>query len=55
MPRQRQRTKQSLSLRDRLNAFTEDARQKARRPLGPERDHLLAKARQADTACYVED
>lgn len=47
----RRRFKQSTSLRDRLTAWAEAVRQQAAGlPPGPERDALLKKAGQADTA-----
>jgi hypothetical protein len=52
----RRRFKQSVSLKDRLAAFAEEARGKAAElPAGSERDELLKKARQADTAAHVHD
>jgi len=53
---QRRRFKQTSSLKDRLASFAEAARQKALqlRP-GPEKDALLKKVRQADTAARLED
>ena len=48
--------KQSTSLRDRLTAWAEAVRQQAAAlPPGPERDALLKKASQADTAFYLDD
>jgi hypothetical protein len=49
------RAKQTASLKDRLAAFAEDARGRASqlRP-GPEREDLLKKARQADTAARLD-
>jgi hypothetical protein len=53
--RRRRRVKQSVPLKDRLAAFAEEARAKASSlPPGAERDELLKKARQADTAYHVE-
>jgi hypothetical protein len=53
---ERRRAKQTASLKDRLAVFAEDARGKASQ-LGPgaERDDLLKKARQADTAAHLAD
>jgi hypothetical protein len=52
----RRRFKQILSLQDRLNAWANKVRQRAKElPPGPERDGLLKKARQADTASHLED
>jgi hypothetical protein len=47
--------KHQLSLQDRLNAWSDEVRkQAARLPRGPEREVLLAKARQADAASHLE-
>ncbi len=44
------------SLKDRLASFAKDAREKASRlPPGPEREQMLRKARQADTAAHLDD
>ena len=52
----RRRFKQTESLQDRLAAFARDARdQAAVLPNGAERDHLLRRARQADTASHIDD
>ena len=52
----RRRFKQSQSLRDRLAMFAKDARASADRlPPGPAKDDLLRKARQADTACNIDE
>ena len=52
---ERRRFKQTIPLKDRLTAFAEDARQKATElPPGPERDEMLKKARQADTASHLD-
>jgi hypothetical protein len=52
----RRRFKHTVSLNDRLSAFAGDARdQAALLPAGPERDALMKKARQADTASHLED
>jgi hypothetical protein len=53
---QRRRFKQTVSLKDRLASFAEEIREKASqlRP-GPERDALLKRARQADTASYIDE
>jgi hypothetical protein len=52
---ERRRAKQQPSLKDRLAVFAEEARSKASqlRP-GPEREDLLKKARQADTAAHLD-
>lgn len=47
---------QTISLRDRLAGFAEDVRKEAERlPPGEDRNDLLAKARQADTASDLHD
>jgi hypothetical protein len=52
----RRRYKQSMPLKDRLAAFAEDMRQRAARlKPGSEQDEYLRKARQADTACHLDD
>src|ERR1700761_5892719 len=52
----RRRFKQTLSLQDRLQAFAGDVRAKAEAlPPGTERDGLLEKARQADTASHLNE
>ena len=51
----RRRFKQTTSLKDRLTAFAEEARARARSVNGPERDDLLKKARRADTAAHIND
>ena len=51
----RRRFKQTTSLKDRLLAFAEEAREKATSLTGIERDDLLRKARQADTAAHIND
>ena len=44
------------SLKDRLVSFAKDAREKALLlPPGPEREQMLRKARQADTAAHLDD
>jgi hypothetical protein len=51
----RRHFKQTTSLKDRLTAFAEEARQKATElPPGPERDEMLKKVRQADTASHLD-
>jgi len=52
---ERRRFKQTISLKDRLIAFAEEAREKAMSVVGPERDELLEKARRADTAAHIDD
>ena len=52
----RRRLVRSASLKDRLEAFAEEARAKAERmPPGPERDEMLKKVRQADVAAHLDD
>ena len=53
---ERRRFKQAQSLRDRLATWADGLRQQADQlPEGPERDALLKKLRQADTAAHMED
>jgi len=55
MPKRR-RSKQQLSLQDRLAAWAQNVRKQAEElPAGPEQDALLKKARQAETASHLED
>ena len=53
---QRRRFKQQFTLQDRLSSWAEKVRQQADelRP-GPERDALLKKASQAETAAHIDD
>jgi hypothetical protein len=53
---ERRRIEQTVSLKDRLASFANEVREKALqlRP-GPERDALLKKARQADTAANLDE
>jgi hypothetical protein len=52
----RVRFKQCLSLQDRLSAWADQVREQASTlPAGPERDRLLKKARQADTAAHLDE
>ena len=52
----RRRFKQSQSLKQRLQSFAQDARARAAGlPPGIERDPLLRKAREADTASHIEE
>lgn len=56
MTLKRNRTKQTVSLRDRLAAFAQEARNKARElPAGKEREEWLRKARDAEAAAHVDD
>jgi hypothetical protein len=53
---QRRRFKHTLSLKDRLASFAKEANEKASKlPPGPERESLLKKARQAETAARVDE
>ena len=55
MQRRRQ-FKQSISFHDRLTTWANQVREQANRlPPGPERDALLKKASQADTASHLDD
>ena len=48
--------KQSISFQDRLAAFAQDARDEAAKlPPGIERDDMLRRARQADTAAHLDE
>jgi hypothetical protein len=52
----RRRFKQTESLQDRLRIFADDVRARAAAlPPGAERDALLKKARQADTASHLNE
>ena len=51
----RRRFIQTTSLKERLTAFAEEARRKAKSVVGYERDELLKKARRADTAAHIDD
>jgi hypothetical protein len=52
----RNRSKPLASFAERLNAFAKDARAEAAKlPPGIERDDMLRKARQADTASHLDD
>ncbi len=52
----RRRFKQTDTLQDRLAAFAKEARDKAATmPAGVDRDDLLKRARQADTASHIDD
>lgn len=52
----RRRFKQTEPLKDRLASFAEQMREKAAKLApGPEKDDLLRRARQADTALHLED
>jgi hypothetical protein len=52
----RRRFKQTIPLKDRLTAWAKDVMAQAQTlPPGPERDELIKKARQADTAAHIDD
>jgi hypothetical protein len=52
--KKRRRFKQNISLQDRLAAYAKEVREHAESlPLGPQRDELMKKARQADTASQM--
>jgi hypothetical protein len=52
----RRRFHKTKSLQDRLAAWAEEIREQAAKlPPGPERDALLKKLRQADTASHLDD
>jgi hypothetical protein len=56
MMKRRRAYKQSQSLQDRLAAFAQDVRGEAEKlPPGIERDNMLRKASQADTAAHLDD
>ena len=56
MPLRRRRFKQTVSLKDRLASFADEARETASQlPPGPEKEGLLKKARQAEIASHLED
>ena len=56
MKQQRRLFKQQLSFRDRLASFARAAREKASLlPPGAEKDELLHKAQQADTAAHLNE
>ncbi len=56
MTKNRNRTKQTTSLQDRLAAFASDlARRAATMPVGVERDSLLKRARTAEIAADIDD
>jgi hypothetical protein len=56
MIKRRRRFKQSVSFKERLASWAAEVRERAERlPAGPDRDVLLKKASQADTASHLED
>ena len=53
---QRRRLVQTVSLKERLAAFAQQARERAKiLESGTERDELLKKARRADTAAHIDE
>jgi hypothetical protein len=53
---QRRRFKNIRTFPDRLSDFAREARERAEQlPPGPERDELIRKARQAETASRIDD
>ena len=53
---QRRRFKQQLTLQDRLAAWAKSVRAQADKlQPGPQRDEMIRKARQADTAAHMDD
>ena len=56
MTTKRNRTKQTQSLQERLKAFAETARERARRmPPGKEREMLLRRAKQSEMSSSLTD
>jgi hypothetical protein len=56
MTSQRRRFKQEITLQDRIVEWAKEIRaQAAQLPPGPERDELLKKVRQAETAMHLDD
>jgi len=54
--KKRRRFKHLITLQDRIIAWTKEVRaQAAALPPGPDRDTLLKKVRQAETALHLED
>jgi hypothetical protein len=52
----RRRFKQTTPLKERLTSFAREVRERASRlPSGFERDNLLKKAREAETAAHLDD
>jgi hypothetical protein len=55
MTKKRNRTRPALSLQERLNKFTQEARAAAKKlPAGTERHTLLQKARDGEAAAQME-
>jgi hypothetical protein len=56
MQQQRRRSKQQVTLQDRISEWAIGLRQEAKAlPPGPDRDQLLRKLRQAETAIHLDD
>lgn len=56
MIKRRRRFRQTVPLKDRLSAFASDLREEASKlPTGHQRDELLQRATQADTAAYFDE
>ena len=54
--KRRRRFKQEFTLQDRIIAWAKGVRAKAAKlPSGPDRDELLKKVRQAETAMHLDD
>ena len=52
----RRRVKQTISFKERLAAWAEDVRKQAAQIApGAERDDMLKRARQADTAAHIDE
>jgi hypothetical protein len=52
----RRRFKQDLTFKDRLTAWANEARVRAKKlPPGPERDAMIKKASQAEVAAHLDD
>jgi hypothetical protein len=52
----RRRFKQNITLEDRLTAWANEVRDRAKKlPPGPERDTMLKKASQADVASHLDE
>jgi hypothetical protein len=52
---ERRRFKQNTTLNERLIAFADEAREKAKTTVGPKREALIKKARRADTAAHLDE
>lgn len=56
MTQKQRRFKQQFRLQDRLSAWAKGVKEQAKQlPPGPEREAMLKKARQPDTASHIED